>query len=129
MSKPHSCGVLLSYKGKYLLVRSWGSDIWGIPKGGKEPDESEEEAATRELFEECNLFVKNLTHFLTYSTRRKKFTVFKAKASDSVFASTPHCHRLCDQTNPEIDAFAWVDKETAKVLTRGTHAVQIFNEL
>ena len=52
--------VTQNEKGEVLLVKDKKWDSWNYPGGRIELDESPEEAAKREVFEETNLVVKNL---------------------------------------------------------------------
>jgi len=72
--------VILGYKGEILLIlRDNKSDIvspnhWSIPGGTKEPDESFEKCAKREIKEELQINLENLSFVveLKYLDRYKK---------------------------------------------------------
>lgn len=132
--KERSCGFLISYDGKFLLVKSSGGNIWGIPKGVKEKGESDLEAALRELKEETGLdlsgcFSEDMRPFMQYSTKRKNFVVFRSQIIPDEFHQELKCSTLLDNGEPEIDAFAWVDKKSALVLTKSNHTRQIFENV
>ena len=63
-----SCGAVVftsvNNQIKYLLVRSLAG-IYGFPKGHVEKDETEEETALREVFEETGLTVRLISGFRT----------------------------------------------------------------
>ncbi|NDE13733.1 NUDIX hydrolase [bacterium] len=54
------CGIIFYHPSadKYLLVLGKKSEKWGFPKGHQEKDETEEETAIRELFEETGIHVR-----------------------------------------------------------------------
>lgn len=133
--KKRSCGFLLEYEGKYLLVKSSGGNIWGIPKGVKEEGETDIETAIRELKEETGMDLASvkedcgLKPFMEYSSKRKQFVVFRVVILDSEFRKTLNCSTFLDNGKPEVDAFAWVDKQSAINLTKRNHTQQIFEEV
>lgn len=57
-------GALVLEKNAVLLQRRRDGGDWGLPGGAKEPGETLEETARRELFEETGLIAKSL-RFLT----------------------------------------------------------------
>lgn len=56
--------IIIIEKGKYILLKhhaiKTGVFFWGIPGGGREAGETDEEAAIRETYEETSLKVKLL---------------------------------------------------------------------
>src|SRR5690606_26492784 len=51
-----SCGILIvDHDDELLLCHATGTSRWDIPKGRREPGESEQDAAIRETFEETGL--------------------------------------------------------------------------
>jgi 8-oxo-dGTP diphosphatase len=56
--------IIILEKSKYILVKHWAKKenryFWGIPGGGREEGESDEEAAIREAKEETGLDIKLL---------------------------------------------------------------------
>lgn len=57
LKKEKSCGCVILYKGKVLLVFEKRREYWGFPKGHVEGNETEEQTAKREVKEEVNLDV------------------------------------------------------------------------
>lgn len=54
------CGIIFYHPAleRYLLVLGKKSEKWGFPKGHQENDETEEDTAIRELFEETGIRVR-----------------------------------------------------------------------
>lgn len=64
-----SFGVIpVSYRDQipYLLLIQHHSGFWGFPKGHKEKEESDLEAAQRELYEETGLNISRLLHAVPF---------------------------------------------------------------
>jgi 8-oxo-dGTP pyrophosphatase MutT (NUDIX family) len=75
-----SCGVLLeSPEGKVFLVRPYGMrDVWQIPKGHKNENETDEETARREFFEETGIKAPvKLSYLGSTVIDRKLVKIFK----------------------------------------------------
>lgn len=112
-----SCGVvLLNEFDEVLLAHATEQSHWDIPKGGPEPQESDLQAALRELREETGVVLSSqeLQELGEFSYRRdKKLSLFLARVVKSridpaqcVCTSYFADHR--DEQVPEVDAFAWV---------------------
>jgi 8-oxo-dGTP diphosphatase len=65
-----ACGAVI-YRGRILMVRHVhdGRDYWTLPGGGIEPDETPEQAAEREVFEETGVVVKAERFLFELSSR------------------------------------------------------------
>ena len=50
--------VLITCKGKLLLEKRRDSDTWGLVGGGVKPNETEEQAITREIYEELGIRIR-----------------------------------------------------------------------
>ncbi|MGE7998351.1 NUDIX hydrolase [Lysinibacillus sp. NPDC093190] len=62
------CGAIIEDdRGRILLQKRIDGDIWGIPGGILEIGETFEETVKREVFEETNLILNNMTLFGLYS--------------------------------------------------------------
>ena len=93
-----SAGILLYRHGaaglEVLLVHPSGNynrkAPWGIPKGLTEPDESQEETARRETFEETGLEAGALRYIgsIVYKKSRKRVHCYVGEASGD---SMPRC--------------------------------------
>lgn len=71
MKLEKSCGCVIINDDKVLLVKQVDGH-WGFPKGHVEENETEEETAIREVYEETNLQVEIFSDFykkVTYSPR------------------------------------------------------------
>jgi len=75
----HGC-ILVSPQGRYLLVQGRATGKWSFPKGHSLPDESSQDCAQRELFEETGIeapFMSSKTLYLAtgiyylYNTRNE----------------------------------------------------------
>ena len=64
---PHSVVVLFNDEGKILLEERSDDGYFDFPGGSIDPQESAEEAAARELFEETGLIADELELFKVYS--------------------------------------------------------------
>jgi 8-oxo-dGTP pyrophosphatase MutT (NUDIX family) len=80
MNKEFSAGAIIFRKEKtkflFLLIYSRRNKIWGFPKGHLEPNESEKEAALREIEEETGLrqveFIPDFREETVYNTISKR---------------------------------------------------------
>lgn len=62
------CGAIIEDpQGRILLQERTGQDIWGIPGGLMEIGETFEETVKREVFEETNLLINEVSLFGIYS--------------------------------------------------------------
>ena len=109
----HSCGMVVyrrrHRKLEFLILQEKRSTVWSIPKGHIERGETEEEAATRELYEEAGLKAEPIPGFryrLSYPIPpiySKTLTVFLAKCDGEVKIR-----------EDEIRRYAWVDYRGAQ---------------
>ncbi len=79
------------------------SHKWEFPGGKVEPGETEEEGVQRELLEELNLQVRDLSHYITIEHSYPDFHLVM------------HCY-LCHCDNPKLEltehiAFKWLAKD------------------
>jgi len=77
--------------------------LWEFPGGKVEPGETEEEGVQRELLEELNLQVRDLSHYITIEHSYPDFHLLM------------HCY-LCHCDNPKLEltehiAFKWLAKD------------------
>ena len=52
-----ACAVIFNEEGRVLLSHRTDQDVWNLPGGGMEPDETVDETAVREVLEETGLIV------------------------------------------------------------------------
>jgi 8-oxo-dGTP pyrophosphatase MutT (NUDIX family) len=71
------CGIIAYSEGKILLIKSKSSGLWGFPKGCKKDDESFENCAIREFYEETGNIVKELKGTLKRIIGRHYYYVMK----------------------------------------------------
>ncbi|MDR2753048.1 MAG: NUDIX domain-containing protein [Oscillospiraceae bacterium] len=104
----HSCGAVVFHRApqglRFLLIKNRCSANWGYAKGHVENNETAEQTARREVFEEIGLHVRLLPGFACQSDYviqgriEKSVTIFLAEA-----AST---HTVMQEE--EIENFCWV---------------------
>jgi len=123
-----SCGILIQVDDKYLVCKSSGSNVWGIPKGQKDKGETNKECAIREVEEETSIKIEKekLTLFLKYPSKTKDIVVYQATLAEQ----PPNliCSTILPNGLPENDEFRWVTKEEALGLVKN-HMTQIFQKL
>lgn len=71
---PCSVVVLVNENNQVLLQKRHDNNIWGLNGGSIEIDESCEDAAKRELYEETGLIADELLFFKVYSGEKYHFT-------------------------------------------------------
>ncbi len=111
-----SCGAIVYRRTisgpRYLLLEHTSGDHWGFPKGHGTGDETEEETATREIFEETGLSVHfrpgfyERSHYLTPRSRKKEVVCFLARV---------HTRKVRIQPD-EIRNYRWLTYPDAREL-------------
>jgi 8-oxo-dGTP pyrophosphatase MutT (NUDIX family) len=137
MSKPLSAGFVIRSKGKYLICHATQSPVfkmdsvhWTISKGMVENGEKLIDAAIRELKEETNIDLRNdvsidgldsLEPIQHLNLKKKVVYVFFIDDPEGELMDIElKCDSLIDiETHrlygyPEMDAYMWVNKSTAK---------------
>lgn len=127
-----SSGFLIESAGKYLICHStalngkfsYSDQMWGIPKGIVEPNESVLEAGIRETLEETGININRLqetgflnvyANFYNYKTTKKKVYVAYAKCALDITKEKRICRSKIMPFNiPENDFFLWVDWTVAR---------------
>ena len=103
---PSVAACIKNEKNEILLVRKKGSNIWGFPAGGVEPNETIEEALKREVKEETNKDVIPEKLIAIYSSPNFDFNYddyWNGKlhsCPDSQNATTLHVLCLMQPTSP-----------------------------
>jgi bis(5'-nucleosidyl)-tetraphosphatase len=81
------CGVIMITEGdfgtlKLLVVRGRDGHIWSLPKGRINEDETDEECATRELYEETGVKIQKLDEMTKCKMGKNYYYVVKAREED-----------------------------------------------
>ncbi|TDM42086.1 NUDIX hydrolase [Macrococcoides goetzii] len=71
----NGASVIVINNNKLLIVKSKSEQKWSIPTGGIEKEETSEEAAIREVFEETGYSITILNHIKTTSKLVKEYKV------------------------------------------------------
>jgi bis(5'-nucleosidyl)-tetraphosphatase len=111
-----SCGAVVYRRSvagpRYLLLKHINGDHWGFPKGHGAGDETEEETARREIFEETGLNVRfrpgfyERSHYLTPKSRKKEVVCFLARVRTKRVRIEPE----------EISDYRWLGYSAAREL-------------
>jgi len=98
--------------GRILLVHRPKYDDWSLPKGKLEPDESDEEAALREVEEETGVHCRlgDLIGAVTYDDREGRPKVVTYWAMQPAPGSLDGTQREPDD---EVDVVRWAEPEEA----------------
>lgn len=117
MAKMLSCGTLIvNPAGELLLCHVTHTPKWDIPKGLRDPGETELEAAVRELYEETGLSLPpNVFAPLGHFAYRpdKDLYLFRADAPadlcdlDHLVCTSFFPHEVTGHDTPEVDGFRW----------------------
>lgn len=111
MNIEKSCGVIL-YRNwlkeiEFLLVKSKENGHWGFPKGHMEKDETEEQTAIREVFEETGLSVILLDGFST----KIKYQLTENRYKEVIFFIGVPLKGFVSIQYEEIEEFKWFKYE------------------
>ncbi len=117
MTYEKSCGAVVFTRSnneiKYLLIRNL-TGIYGFPKGHVEKDETEEQTALREVFEETGLTVRLVPGFRTVDEHpipQKEKTI-----KQIVYFLGEYCDQEFHYQKEELTDALLVDYETAMSL-------------
>jgi|7_EtaG_2_1085326.scaffolds.fasta_scaffold03793_7 8-oxo-dGTP pyrophosphatase MutT (NUDIX family) len=123
-----SCKVLIQDpEGKVFLVRMTGFDMWDIPGGHAHSDEDFADAGTREVKEETNLDILNLTKIGEYDTN-------KHYADKHIFFLSKDYSGDIKLQMKEVDEFVWVnpdelgDRKVSPEVTRAIEFSKVMEE-
>ncbi len=114
-----TAGIFLINKNNELLicrVTNSNPEMWSIPKGLFDPNESAIEACIRECFEETNINLKdyNVLRYLpkiNYKTKKKclyPFVLFEKENKIDFNNFELRCDSLVNNDFPEVDSFQWI---------------------
>jgi 8-oxo-dGTP pyrophosphatase MutT (NUDIX family) len=113
-------GIVVDERGRLLVIRRLGR--WDLPKGKVDKGESMDEAAVREVQEECGIDGIRLGPRLartwhTYARNGRQHL----KRTDWFLMRTSSEQALVPQHEEDIDEVRWVDHEEADVLKADTY--------
>ena len=118
-----TCGMIIVCEGRFLVAHptrsSWSS--WSIPKGIREANETHEQAALRETFEETNLDLlrhpgaRTFVGQALYPARNKTLFAF-LQVLPEMPTETLVCNSFVSAGFPECDAFRWVTYDEGLLL-------------
>lgn len=124
-----TCGVfVVSADGRLLIGHPTGmpnhGNVWSIPKGLPDADESNVQAAARELMEESGIVVdpSQLTELMSvkYKSGKKTLHAFWMLSDKNYEDISVHCDSMVEIPGrdpfPEIDRFEWVRMDMAVVM-------------
>ena len=115
MNYEKSCGVVIYSKiGENLecLIISDKNGHWGFPKGHVEKNESEEETAVREVFEETGLEVILMEGFRTSI----EYSVEKEIMKEVIFFLAEVYDQTVNIQLDELNDYKWLSFQSAKQL-------------
>jgi len=133
----YTAGIFLINKNNELLIAhptNAPHDKWSIPKGIIEDNESVIDAATRELFEETNIFLDNYkpVYILTgenvpYSNKKKTLCPVYVKILTDLSDVNLRCNSYVDIVGQkpflENDKIEWVKISDALILIHPTQVI------
>lgn len=125
MKNEKSCGGIVELNGKILLVQQKKSGNYGFPKGHILPEESEVDAAIREVKEETNIDIEidsKKRYSLSYIQNEninKEVVYFLAKPRDNF---------VINKQESEISNVFWIDKEKVRETLTYENLRQIWDQ-
>ena len=126
MKKEKSCGAIIEYNGKILLIQQQKSGNFGFPKGHVLPDESEIETAIREVKEETNVDIE------IDSEKRYSLSYIQNENIDKevvYFLAKPKGNFEIKKQETEISNIYWVDKEKVRETLTYENLKQIWDQV
>lgn len=126
MKNEKSCGAIIELNGKILLVQQKKSGNYGFPKGHILPNESEIEAAIREVKEETNVDIEinsEKRYSLSYIQNEninKEVVYFLARPKKTF--------EIINQEK-EVSRVFWVDKEKVRETLTYENLRQVWDQV
>lgn len=96
--------VIVINNNKLLIVKSKSEQKWSIPTGGIEKEETSEEAAIREVFEETGYSITLLNHIKTLNKLVKEYNV----TVDYFLAEVRSGDMVINDPDDEIEEIKWI---------------------
>ena len=133
MAKKITCGILLINPSNEILLCGVtnSSNLWSIPKGIKEDNETELQAAIRELYEETGIKLDQSANKIAdcgeidYNNGKKTLRMFLTKCDhiniDSLFCESYFTNSFGER-QPEVDKYKWVSFDEFKNMAHYTQA-------
>ncbi len=113
MREEKSCGAVIYRQAvqgpEFLLIKHRGGGHWGFPKGHVEKDETEQQTARREVYEETGLQIELLADFREEDVYSPAPDISKTVV---YFLATPDSHEV-RYILPEVDDHAWLSFQEA----------------
>lgn len=115
-----AAGGLVVNKGKYLFIKRNG--FWDIPKGKLEKNESPEEAAVREIIEECGVEPPTIDKHLvdTYHTYEMKGKLHFKKTFWYLLKANNKSSKLVPQAEEGITEVNFLPKKAFDTIRKNT---------
>jgi 8-oxo-dGTP pyrophosphatase MutT (NUDIX family) len=111
MEKVISAGILVTYKGKYVIGHVTGTDYFDIFKGRTEPGETLTQTAIRECREESSLDFSSgvpLRVLGTHNFTKKKDLALYVARIDELDITQLKCEIINETKIPEMDCYELV---------------------
>ncbi|TDM50942.1 NUDIX hydrolase [Macrococcoides goetzii] len=100
----NGASVIVINNNKLLIVKSKSEQKWSIPTGGIEKEETSEEAAIREVFEETGYSITILNHIKTTSKLVKEY-----KVTVDYFLGVVHSEEMVfNDPDDKIEEIKWI---------------------
>lgn len=124
-----TCGIFLfDGEDNILICRVTNSkNLWSIPKGLVDENETFIDTALRELKEETSIILNNpqlkFIGDFKYLKSNKMLKAFYLKIDEKIDENSLHCSSMVNLKGrifPEVDQFKWVNLEEAKKLIHKT---------
>ncbi len=113
IKKEKSCGAIVTKiidsKTKILLIKHTNGGHWAFPKGHVEKNETEEETALREIFEETGIVAELDTNFREVCSYSPKKNVIK----DVVYFGAHVIDGKVSAQKGEVEEIKWLGKKKA----------------